>query len=95
MSSSKKNLPPQTAVIPEGFATGRLEPGGTPYIMPHYMVPGWEHALLLESTADHAGAPAAPVASPYDAGEGPVTTIPEDVVSVPSPFHFHSLDKWP
>lgn len=83
MSAPKSS---QKIAVPEGFAVGTAGPDNQPYIMPHYMVPGYEHSLLVEGIRDQsAPTSAAADRSPYTEEAAASMHIPEDAVS---PFFY-------
>lgn len=89
--SSNKSTGPDAAKVPEGFAIGKMR-DNQHYVMPHYMVPGYEHSLLVDGISSSVHAPATSASadedSPYIEGQGPYMDVPDDAVSVIF-FGFH------
>lgn len=81
--SSSNNTARANAVVPEGFAIGTVGPDKQQYIMPHYMIPGYEHGLLMEAIANEDEYQARPTEaqSPYTERDGQHLIIPDDAVS--------------
>lgn len=82
--SSAKSTVPKPARIPEGFAEGTMGAENSKYVMAHYMVPAYEHSLLVEDIRNPASAEgtSADEASPYVERDGQFMNIPNDQVGI-------------
>ena len=70
--------------IPEGFAMGVIPGESEKYLMPQYMVPAFEHSLLVDGVCHPTARPAgsAEHQSPYDGSAmTPSVVMPDDRVS--------------